>query len=99
MSIVSLQVLCFFYSELLKSRNLQVSSFEKFSGGVGWWGGGVVCLIIVSTPGPGFVMIKARFGQVDDEVGHALFGQVGDLVGQFGQGQGQELDKIALQIG
>ena len=54
-----------------------------------WWGG-VVCLIIVSTPGPGFVMIKARFGQVDDEVGHALFGQVGDQVGQFGQGQGQE---------
>ena len=37
---------------------------------------GVVCLIIVSTPGPGFVMIKARFGQVDDEVGHALFGKV-----------------------
>ena len=27
----------------------------------------VACLIIVSTPGPGFVMIKARFGQVDDE--------------------------------
>ena len=39
---------------------------------MGW--GGVACLIIVSTPGPGFVMIKARFGQVDDEVGHALFG-------------------------
>ena len=57
---------------------------------MGW--GGVACLIIVSTPGPGFVMIKARFGQVDDEVGHALFGQVGDQVGHFGQGQGQELD-------
>ena len=53
----------------------------------------MVCLIIVSTTGPGFVMIKARLGQVDDEVGHALFGQVGDQVGQFGQGQGQELDK------
>ena len=28
-----------FYSELLKRRNLQVSSFEKFTGGVavGWW--------------------------------------------------------------
>ena len=52
----------------------------------------MACLIIVSTPGPGFLMIKARFGQVDDEVGHALFGQVGDQVGQFGQGQGQELD-------
>ena len=63
---------------------------------VGW--GGVACLIIVSTPGPGFLMIKARFGQVDDEVGHALFGQVGDQVGQVmdqvGQGQAQELDNI-----
>ena len=60
----------------------------------------MVCLIIVSTPGPGFVMIKARFGQVDDEVGHALFGQVGDQVrkvkDQVGQGQGQELDNKAL---
>ena len=44
----------------------------------------MVCLIIVSTPGPSFVRIKARFGQVGDEVG-----QVKD---QFGQGQGQELD-------
>ena len=50
----------------------------------------MACLIIVSTPGPGFLMIKARFGQVDDEVGQALFGQVRDQVGQFGQGQGQE---------
>ena len=58
----------------------------------------MVCLIIVSTPGPGFVMIKARFGQVDDEVGHALFGQVGDQVGQFGQGQGQELDNYSIGI-
>ena len=56
----------------------------------------MVCLIIVNTPGPGFVMIKARFGQVDDEVGQALFGQVRDQVGQFGQGQGQELDNIGL---
>ena len=32
----------------------------------------MACLIIVSTPGPGFVMIKAMFGQVDDEVGHAF---------------------------
>ena len=62
---------------------------------MGWWGG-VACLIIVSTPGPGFVMIKVMFGQVDDEVRHALFGQVGDQVGQVKdqlcQGQGQELD-------
>ena len=28
----------------------------------------VACLIIVSTPGPGFVRVKARFGQVGDEV-------------------------------
>ena len=27
-------------------------------------GGGVVCLIIVSTPGPDFAKVKARFGQV-----------------------------------
>ena len=40
---------------MLKRRNLHVSSFEKLSGG-----GGVVCLIIVSTPGPSFVRIKAR---------------------------------------
>ena len=32
----------------------------------------VVCLIIVSTPGPGFVRIKARFGQVGDEVGQCF---------------------------
>ena len=56
----------FFYSELLKRRNLQVSSFEKFSGGVVVV---VVCLIIVSTPGPDFAKVKARFGQVGDQVG------------------------------
>ena len=61
---------------------------------MGW--GGVVCLIIVSTPGRdlsrsrlGLVMLvttsaKARFGQVGDQVS-----QVRD---QVGQGQGQELD-------
>ena len=42
----------------------QVSSFKKFSGGVV-----VACLIIVSTPGPDFVRVKARFGQVGDQVG------------------------------
>ena len=63
---------------------------------MGW--GGVVCLIIVSTPGRdlsrsrlGLVMLvtrsaKARFGQVGDQVS-----QVRD---QVGQGQGQELDNI-----
>ena len=48
------------------------------------WGGVVACLIIVSTPGQSFVRIRARFGQVGDQVG-----QVKD---QVGQGQGQELD-------
>ena len=33
-----------------------------------WWGG-VVCLIIVSTPGQDFVKVKARFG---DEVGQGF---------------------------
>ena len=32
------------------------------------WGGVVACLIIVSTPGPDFAKVKARFGQVGDEV-------------------------------
>ena len=31
---------------------------------MGW--GGVACLIIVSTPGPDFAKVKARFGQVGD---------------------------------
>ena len=33
---------------------------------VGWVGGVVAFLNIVSTPGPGFVKIKARFDQVGD---------------------------------
>ena len=33
---------------------------------VGW--GGVVCLIIVSTPGPDFAKVKDRISQVDDQV-------------------------------
>ena len=65
--IIMLFQVLFFYSELLTRRNLQDSSFKKFSGG---WGGVVVaCLIIVSTPGPGFVRVKVRFGQIGDEVG------------------------------
>ena len=32
----------------------------------------VACLIIVSTPGPGFVRVNARFDQVDDEVGQGF---------------------------
>ena len=34
----------------------------------------VVCLIIVSTPGPNFVKVKARFSQVGDEVGQCFVG-------------------------
>ena len=41
-------------------------------------------LDIVSSPGPGFVKIKARFSQIG-------FSQVKD---QVSQGQGQELDNI-----
>ena len=67
MIIVSFQIISSFYSDLLKRRNLQVSSFEKLSGG-----GGVVCLIIVSTPGPVIVRVNVRFGQVDDEVGQGF---------------------------
>ena len=38
------------------------------------WGGVVVvvCLIIVSTPGPVFVRVKARFDQFGDEVGQGF---------------------------
>ena len=47
-------------------KEYQVSTFEKFTGG----GGGVVaCLIIVSTSGPEFAKVKAKFGQVGDQVG------------------------------
>ena len=54
----------------------------------------------MSSPGPGFVKVKARFRQVRDEVGQGFFGQVGDQVSQVkdqvGQGQGQELDNNRL---
>ena len=32
----------------------------------------VVCLIIVSTPGPHFVKVKARFGQFGDKYGQGF---------------------------
>ena len=58
-------------------------------------GGGVVvaCLIIVSTPGPGFFKVNARFGlprlcQFGD--------QVDQVMDQVGQGQGQELDNTCI---
>ena len=33
---------------------------------------GVVCLNLVSSPGPGFVKVRARFGQFGDEVGQGF---------------------------
>ena len=46
-----------------------------------WWGG----LFDYSVkPGPDFVKVKARFGQVRDQLSH--------VKDQVGQGQGQELD-------
>ena len=32
----------------------------------------VACLIIVSTPGPDFVRVKARFGKFGDEIGQSF---------------------------
>ena len=58
---------------------------KKVSGGFG-----VVCLNIVSSPGPDFVKVKARLAK-------ARLGQVGDQVeakDKVGQGQGHELDNI-----
>ena len=61
---MSLQVLSFENLTL----NQSIWRLKKFDGGgVGW--GGVACLIIVSTPGPDFAKVKARFGQVGDQVG------------------------------
>ena len=34
----------------------------------------VAFLNIVSSPGPGFVKVKARFGQVGDYLGQGFFG-------------------------
>ena len=53
----------------------------------------VACLIIVSTPGPGFFKVNARFGlprlcQFGD--------QVDQVMDQVGQGQGQELDNTCI---
>ena len=61
MIIVSLQSFVF-YSELLKSKFLALKSFLVVVVVV-------ACLIIVSTPGPDFVRVKARFGKFGDEVG------------------------------
>ena len=58
-----------------------------------WWGG----LFDYSVkPGPEFVKVKARFGQVVCWAGLGQVWPFGDQVGQVqdqvGQGQGQELD-------
>ena len=49
----------------VRELEFQVSTFEMLSDVVGW-GGVVACLIIVSTSGPVFAKVKARFGQVVD---------------------------------
>ena len=46
-------------------------------------------------PGPDFVKVKVRFGQVGDEVGQGQVWPVGDLVGQD---QGQELDNMQQNV-
>ena len=48
-----------FFSQLILTSGSVLKSF-------GGWGGGVAFLNIVSSPGPGFVKVKARFGQVSD---------------------------------
>ena len=40
----------------------------------------MVCLIIVSTPGPHFVKVKARFGQFGDEYGQGFIHYMAKLV-------------------
>ena len=49
----------------------------------------VACLIIVSTPSPGFVKLKAKFGQVSQ-----VDDKVDQVKNQVGQVQGQGLDNI-----
>ena len=66
MIIVSLQSFVF-YSELLKSKFLALKSFLVVVVVVV-----VACLIIVSTPGPDFVRVKARFGKFGDEIGQSF---------------------------
>ena len=63
-------MLCFGNSEILSHQREGIPSFQLLK--VFWWWGGVVvvvCLIIVSTPGPDFAKVKARFGQVGDQIG------------------------------
>ena len=62
-----------------------------------WWGG----LFDYSVkPGPEFVKVKARFGQVGGQAGLGQVWPFGDQVGQVqdqvGQGQGQELDNSVI---
>ena len=64
----------FFHPKVKVKKTISLTSFV-FWGLVGLksllvgGGGVVVCLIIVSTPGPDFAKVKARFGQVGDHVG------------------------------
>ena len=91
--IVSIQV----HSKLSERRNSKFPSLKSFLVVVEWGGGGLSDYSV--KPGPDLSRlrlrlvtrsIKARFGQVDDQVK-----QVKDQVGQ-GQGQGQELDNCSI---
>ena len=59
---------------------------------VGGWGGVVVCLNIVSSPGLGFVNVRARFSQVGQGFVCQVVDQVSQVKDHVGQGQGYELD-------
>ena len=56
----------------------------------------VVCLIIVSTPGPDLSRFRLSLVRLVTRSAKAMFGQVGDQVSQgndqVGQGWGQELE-------
>ena len=65
MIIVSLQVLFLFLS-CYRGEIFKLPALKSLV--VGWGGVVVACLIIVSTPGPDFVRVKVRFGQVSVEV-------------------------------
>ena len=50
------------------TRKQKLFAIIRFGGG----GGGVVCLNIVSSPGPSFVKVKVRFCQVGEKVGQGF---------------------------
>ena len=64
-----------------------------------WWGGMFDYSV---KPGPEFVKVKTRFGQVVGWAGLGLVWPFGDQVGQVqdqvGQGQVQELDNYSYKL-